>query len=164
MKYRFSVKGGIPGPIDGWTLWKCPGKCPSMDHNDFCCEYDPSDCVAPNWDKAHIPFSENDATLISTEPSEVEDEEVVEAKDADHVSCECDPEPVIDPVYADVKPIIIAGIGLNRSRVILCRASSENLGGVDGDCPERDIPYLVHINRITERQNINRSTNVKQKN
>ncbi len=78
--------------------------------------------------------------------------------------CDCEPQKEIDPVYAEISFIAGTCVGLDRSKTVLCEATVENLGNINGDCPIRNIEYLVHINRITEKYTINRSKNVKQKN
>ena len=88
----------------------------------------------------------------------------IEHKD-DYAVCDCKTVQKIDPVYAKAYLMVGVGIGLDRSKTVLCRASEENLGNVTNKgCPIRDIDYIVHINRITESHTINRSQNVKSKN
>lgn len=114
-----------------------------------------------------FPVSNDRAAVISTVNSTVEDAifKTTEVKDIADVSCKCEEADAVNPVYARAILKVGSGVGLNRSKIILCRASEENLGNLtDGECPIRDMSYIVHINRVTEKYTINRSNHVKSKN
>ena len=119
------------------------------------------------WIDPGFPHNNVKAILTETELNIVEEVSNIDTIPSivPDAYCDCDEPRQIDPVYAEAYLFVGSGIGLDRSKTILCEATEENLGNIMPDgCPVRELDYLIHINRITENHRINRSKNVKSKN